>query len=107
MTYVVEDATLTCSLGTRTNKLKIPNDHKVYLSGKRRANIGDHIGGENIMSFGSCRRAEPPPPCIMATVMKWIGGKDNVKVDDELALINTSINLCACGGVIRIRNDGQ
>ena len=92
--YVVEGATLTCTLGTINNQLQIPNDHMVYLGGKKRANVGDHIGGQNIMSFGPCHRSEPPPACIMATVMKWVGGKNNVKVDDELALINTSINIC-------------
>ena len=106
-TFVVEGATLTCTLGTVTNQLEIPNDHCVYLSGKRRANVGDHIGGENIMSFGPCHRAEPPPACIMATVMKWIGGKTDVCLDDNQALVNTSINLCACGGVISIVEDGQ
>ncbi len=106
-TYVVEGATLTCTLGSCQNQLQIPNNHQIYINGKKRANIADHAGGANIMSFGTCSRSVPPPPCIMATSMKWVGGKDNVLVDSEPALLNVSINLCTCGGVISIVNDGQ
>lgn len=105
--YVVEGATLSCSLGSSLIKLQIPKDHLVYINGKRRANIADHLGGENILSFGSCKRAYPPPSCIMATVMKWINGKESVLIDGEPALTDKSVNLCACGGVIRIVDDGQ
>jgi len=105
--YVVEGATLTCTLGSMENQLQIPNDHHVYINDKKRTNIGDHSGGQNIMSFGPCHRADPPPPCIMATVMNWVGGKEDVFVDDQEALLNTSLNLCACGGVISVEKDGQ
>ena len=106
-TYVVEGATLTCTLGGNQNQLRIPTDPKIYINGKKQANIADHIGGFNIMSFGPCSRSIPPPPCIMATVNKWVNGKSNVFINDEMALLNTSINLCACGGVISVVNDGQ
>lgn len=106
-TYVVEGATLMCTLGGKPSNLKIPNSHNVYINSKSRANIGDHRGGENIMSFGPCARAVPPPPCIMATGSKWIGGKDDVLIDGELALLNTSVSICNCGGVISIIDDGQ
>lgn len=106
-TYVVEGATLICTLGSVPSKLQIPKDHKVYIKGKRQANIGDHKGGANILSFGPCKRSSPPPPCIMATSMKWVGGKENVYIAEEEALLSTSVNMCSCGGVIRIVSDGQ
>jgi len=106
-TYVVEGATLTCTLGSNLNQLQIPNRRCILINGKKQANIADHIGRFNIISFGSCSRSIPPPPCINATINKWVNGKENGFVDDEQALLNTSINLCACGGVISIVNDGQ
>jgi len=104
---VVEGATLTCTLGSHSNQLQIPNEPNIHIGNKRQATIADHIGGFNIMSFGPCFRAVPPPPCIMATVNKWVGGKENVFINGEPALLNTSVNLCACGGVISIVDDGQ
>ena len=106
-TYVVEGAKLTCSLGGKANSLRIPDDRRISINGRKQANIGDHGGGKNIMSFGPCSRSTPPPPCIMSTGMKWVNGKGNVLVEGEPALLDTSVNLCACGGVIRIANDGQ
>ena len=106
-TYVVEGATLTCTLGTIQNQLQIPDSHGIYINGIKRANVADHVGGVNIMSFGPCRRAFPPPPCIMATIMKWVKGKEDALINDEPALQNISLNLCACGGVISIVDDGQ
>jgi len=106
-TYVVEGATLACTLGGNQNRLQIPNEPNIYINGKKQANIADHIGGFNIMSFGPCSRSIPPPPCIMATANKWVNGKPDVFVNDEMALLNTSINLCACGGIISVVDDGQ
>ena len=105
--YVVEGATLACTLGGITNRLQIPINKNITINGKEQANIADHIGGMNIMSFGPCSRAIPPLPCIMATGNMWVGGKPNVLVDGMPALLNTSVNLCLCGGVISIINNGQ
>lgn len=106
-TFVVDGAILSCTLGTRLSELKIPNIRNGFIKDIKRANIADHIGGYNILSFGNCYRADPPPACIMATYMKWIIGKTNVLIDGEEALQNISLNLCACGGVISIVKDGQ
>jgi len=107
LSYVVEGATLFCTLGTIQNQLQIPMDHYIYINDKKQANIADHVGGVNILSFGPCRRSLPPPPCIMATSRKWVNGKPDVYVDDELALLNISVNFCNCGGIVFIINDGQ
>lgn len=106
-TYVVEGAALSCSLGSDQSSLQLPKGHGIFIKGKKRANIADHTGGMNILSFGSCSRSDPPPPCAMATVMKWVNGKENVLVDSEPALQSSSLNLCAYGGVISIVTNGQ
>ena len=106
-TYVVEGATLRCTFGSSPSILQIPTDRGIYRRGKREANVADHVGGVNIMSHGSCRRSLPPPACIMGTTSKWVRGKDDVHVDGEHALLNTSINFCSCGGVVHIVHDGQ
>ena len=106
-THVVEGATLTCTQGSSTSRLAIPDNRGVSIGDKKQANIGDHAGGVNIMSFGTCTRAIPPPGCIMATVSKWIGGQSNLGINGEPALLSTSVNFCACGGVVSIVNDGQ
>ena len=106
-TYVVEGATLRCTFGSSSSILQIPCDRGIYRRDKKEANVADHVGGKNIMSHGSCMRASPPPPCIMGTTSKWVRGKDDVLVDDEMALLKTSINFCSCGGVVYIVDDGQ
>jgi hypothetical protein len=105
--YVVEGASLKCSLGGTSSQLKVTTGHGVDIKGKKQANIGDHVGGKNIETFGTCSRASPPPPCIMATAMEWVGGKETVFIGGKQALLNTSINMCMCGGIIIITNDGQ
>ncbi len=106
--YVVEGATLKCSLGSQTCKLKLlPVGHGVYIRGKKQANVGDKKPMLNIAPFGNCLMASPPPPCIPSVVMDWINGKMNVDVESKNALLDTSMAFCARGGVITITDDGQ
>ena len=106
-TYVVKGATLECSWGSHTSELQIPIDRKVLINDIKQANIDDHVGGENIMSFGLCARGIPRPPCIMATSNKWVRGKDTVHVEDEPALLDISVNFCDCGGVVSVVKNGH
>ena len=106
LTYVVDGATLQCTLGGATSTFTIPS-RNVFIQGSKRGNVDDHVGGVNIHSFGPCARADPPPPCIMATVSPWINGKSDVLVEGEQALTDKSINICACGGVVSVVDDGQ
>jgi len=43
----------------------------------------------------------------MATSRQWVRGKSNVLVDDHDALLDTSVNICDCGGVVSIKNNGH
>lgn len=105
--YVVEGAELRCSLGSKNNRLKIPDKRTTAIGGKKRATVNDYKGGENIMSFGSCRRSYPPPSCVMGTCSKWMNGKGTSKLNGEEALQKESINVCSCGGIISIVDTGH
>lgn len=72
--YVVEGATLECSLGVASSKLLVAPPHGVELRGKNRANIGDGKPFVNIFPFSACKITSPPKPCTPACVM-WVGGK--------------------------------
>lgn len=99
---VNEGIVLKCTLGTCTSNLVIPDFHNSTLDGRKTANIADHVGGKNIMPFGNCTRTSPPPGCTPTVPMKWINGQKTVKIDGELALLNTSIVACVHGGIISI-----
>ena len=107
ITYVVEGATLVCTQGSSPSQLQIPDKRGVYINDIKQANINDHVGGQNIMSFGSCSRSFLLPGCIMATSNQWVRGKMDVLVDDHDALLDSSVNFCDCGGVISITDNGH
>ncbi|MCL2611278.1 MAG: DUF4280 domain-containing protein [Defluviitaleaceae bacterium] len=81
--------------------------HGVYINGKKAANVADHVGGHNILTFVNCMRSWPPPPCTYPTINKWVNGKENTWIDGEHQLLNVSVNFCMFGGVISVVNDGQ
>ncbi|MCL2151750.1 MAG: DUF4280 domain-containing protein [Oscillospiraceae bacterium] len=105
--YVVNGATLKCTLGVSTSKLVVLPVHRVKLTKKLKANIGDGIGTVNILTFGGCTITSPPKPCIPAC-SKWIGGKTNLHIDSEPALLDCHKITCPAGpGVISITDCGQ
>jgi hypothetical protein len=104
---VKEGATLSCSLGTSTSELKVPKSHGARMQGKNQATIADHVGNVNIMSFGKCKRVYPPVSCGPCVALKWINGKKDFKIGNELALLNICIAACTKGGIIKIQQSGQ
>ena len=102
--YVVEGATLECSLGSTPSKLMLPIGHGVYIWDKKQANISDMKSLYNILPFGVCKGSEP---CVPAVVIYWVNGKEDVFIDKHNALVDTSIAFCARGGVIKVTDDGQ
>lgn len=105
--YVVQGAELKCSLGMTTSKLQLPIGHGVFIRDKKQANVGDFKPLYNILPFGSCKISSPPPPCIPAITGNWLNGKEDVVIETEAALLNTSLVVCSCGGIIKITDDGQ
>ncbi|TCO67915.1 DUF4280 domain-containing protein [Marinisporobacter balticus] len=104
---VKEGATLSCTLGTATSELKVPQSHGARMQGKNQATIADHVGNVNIMSFSMCTRVYPPVACTPSIALKWINGKKDFKIRDELALLNICIVPCMHGGIIKIQQSGQ
>lgn len=106
-TYVVEGAVLTCSLGTKTSKLGVPLSHGSMINGKKQANIADCKSNSNIRSFGSCKRTSPPPSCSPFVILNWMKSKSKIKVGTKVALTSNCYACCLCGGIIKIKDDGQ
>ena len=105
--YVVEGATLECSLGMAGSKLIVLPQHGVKLKEKNRANIGDAKPFINFPPFGACTITSPPKPCTPACAM-WISGKADTLVQGLPALLNTDKLVCmAGGGIIQITDSGQ
>lgn len=107
-TYVVRGATISCTLGTAKDVINLPVSHGVYLKGKAQLNVADSVPGKNILSFGCCKKASPPPPCTPAICMKWINNMDTkLIIDKEKALLKGAKLTCVSGGIISIDKDGQ
>jgi hypothetical protein len=105
--YVVEGATLECSMGVASSKLLVAPPHGIELRGKNRANIGDAKPFVNIIPFGACTVTSPPKPCTPACVM-WSGGKTDTLLQGLPALLDTDKLVCtAGGGLISITDSGQ
>ncbi|OAB45519.1 DUF4280 domain-containing protein [Paenibacillus glacialis] len=119
--YVVAGAILSCSFGTQLNRLKIPMCHGVHLKDKAQLSIADYVPGVHIMPFGNCfSRLNPAvqngqfdteglqkAPCVPQILSAWVGGKSDVLVEGEPALLSSCTNSCVFSGSIRIEDDGQ
>ncbi|MFC7677699.1 DUF4280 domain-containing protein [Paenibacillus sp. GCM10028914] len=135
--YVVAGAVLTCSFGTQAVALTMPVSHGVFIKDKAQMNIQDYQPMLNIKPFGNCRSMSNPAvqaantpapdpdnpdaelepmivdgwvrkaPCTPIITMPWMGGKDDVLIENEPALLNTCRNSCMYCGEITIVDDGQ
>ncbi|MEK3786504.1 PAAR-like protein [Paenibacillus sp. FSL K6-1230] len=120
--YVVAGAILSCSFGTQPTRLKRPLSHGVYIKGKAQMNVGDCEPGVNISGFGRCWckanpavkasklvdiYGVPKAPCVPVITGAWIGGKKDVLIEGQPALLQSCSNACMYGGMIRIDDDGQ
>ena len=107
VSYVVDGAKLSCTMGIAKSTLKILPTRAVVLRDSKRANIGDSKPFINILPFGACKISSPPKPCTPACTM-WIGGKLDVLVEKLPALLSDSKLICTAGaGIITIDDDGQ
>ena len=103
--YVVRGAKTRCSLGTSSSHLDLKTCHGVYLHDKPQMNVMDFIPEANIQPFGTCLVSKAP--CTPAITGPWQQGKNNVLIEGQPALLNTSTNFCTMGGIITITNNGQ
>lgn len=121
-TYVCSGATMRCTMGTSPSTLTVLPTRTVYLKGKPQANISDHTTIVNLAPFGLCRSMGfpqtaaataaalgvlTPTPCMHNTPKPWSGGKDDVLVKGQPALLSSSTCQCMWGGTISLVTNGQ
>lgn len=120
--YVCSKARIQCSCGDRISTLTVFPDRTIWLTGEPQANISDHISMRNIAPFGKCHTtAYPatgsataanhgkltPMPCVPNTPFPWMGGKNDVLLKGDPALLKSSTCKCVYGGTISFVRDGQ
>lgn len=120
--YVCSKAKIRCSCGDRIALLTVQPTRAIWLTGQPQANITDHKPMVNIAPFGLCHTTKYPPtgsataaahgkltpmPCVPNTLFKWMGGKNDVLLQGEPALLKSSTCKCIYGGTITIVFDGQ
>ncbi|WP_218059078.1 DUF4280 domain-containing protein [Orenia metallireducens] len=120
--YVCAGAKLKCNQGDKEGALKVVAPHNIKMQGNLVATIMDNKPMANIQPFGKCKSmANPtvaaataankgklkPMPCIPNIVAPWTGGKPDVKVAGNPALLESSKLTCAYAGIIKITDPGQ
>jgi hypothetical protein len=123
--YVVEGATLKCSCGSQTSKLKLPRNSKITINQIKQATVADYHANVNILPFGQCNSIKnpqvkkateanhgrlTPQPCQPVILSPWNNEKGNVINDDDANLLNTSTLRCKWhkeNEKIEISDDGQ
>lgn len=120
--YVCSKAKIKCSCGDKISTLTVYPDRTIWLTGEPQANISDHISMRNIAPFGKCHTTRypatgsataanhgklTPMPCIPNTPFPWMGGKSDVLLQNQPALLKSSTCKCVWGGTISITFDGQ
>ena len=120
--YVCSKAKIKCSCGDKISTLTVYPDRTIWLTGEPQANISDHISMRNIAPFGKCHTTRypatgsstaanhgklTPMPCVPNTPFSWMGGKDDVVLKGQPALLKSSTCKCIWGGTISFVKDGQ
>ena len=114
--YAVEGAQLECDKGTKPSNLKVSSKRTVLLGGKFKANIGDCTPGDNVPPFCMCNSKTNPeviaangaPVACTPTCTEWRGGKSDVLVQGQRALLTGDTAFCPFGaGIIKVKTSGQ
>lgn len=120
--YVCSKAKIKCSFGDKISTLTVFPSRTIWLTGEPQANISDHISMMNIAPFGKCHTVSypatgsataaahgklTPMPCIPNTPFPWLGGKSDVLLQGQPALLKSSKCKCVWGGTITFTVDGQ
>ncbi|MGS0636982.1 DUF4280 domain-containing protein [Citrobacter sp. VF227] len=119
---VCNGAMLECSFGIAPAALNVLPTSRTIVNNLPMANIMDNKPFLNILPFGMCNSlANPtvaaataaafgmltPMPCIPTIIAPWMPGSTTTMIGNTPALTMQSQLMCACGGVIQIRNPGQ
>jgi len=120
--YVVDGASLECGMGDSSATLAVLPLHRVKLTDKLKANIGDCAPFVNVPPFGQCQSmANPavaaataanygkltPVPCTPAC-SSWIPSKTDYLLDGMNPLMDSDKALCPLGAaMIKVTDSGQ
>ena len=113
--YTVDGAQLECDKGTKPSNLKV-SKRTVLLGGKFKANIGDCTPYDNVPPFCMCNSKTNPeviaangaPVACTPTCTEWCGGKSDVLVQGQRALLTGDTAFCPFGaGIIKVKTSGQ
>lgn len=102
--YVVDGATLKCSLGG-TCTLKVTPGRKTFIQDKPQANVNDY-SKKSIPKFSFCSLPKSKR-CKPSLQGPWKSGKNDVIIDDAAALMHKSKIMCGRGGIISIQKHNQ
>ncbi len=114
--YVVHGATLKCTMGNKSTTLRVSNNRKYTMKGKKVATIMDFMPGVNMLppvgTFGICKpySAVPPPGnlCTLIPVGPWKMVYALKSIGLLRPLLGNSCLMCGRGGgVITIKKTGQ
>lgn len=120
--YVCSGAKIKCTFGDKISSLTVLPLRTIFLTGQPQANISDHTPFVNIAPFGKCHTITfpatgaataaahgklTPMPCVPNTPFPWMGGKNDVLLQGQPALLKSSKCNCVFGGIISITFDGQ
>src|ERR1700722_6679067 len=118
---VTTGAMMMCSFGLAPGPLNVLPANKC-MCGPSAANIMENKPMVNIPPFGMCNSiANPtvaaataaalgvltPMPCVPVIPAPWAPGAPNVQIAGTPVLDNSSVLMCAWGGVIQITSPGQ
>ena len=110
---VVMGAALQCSCGSAPAKLVVTSQLQVKVDNQLAATVLDHAPTVNIPPFGTCSvltaaASGTPTPCVPAPAGPWTpGSKANVKIGNQLALLESDKLSCNVSGVITVTDAGQ
>lgn len=111
--YVVRGAKVSCSKGTMSTVVQLPNDHGVYAADNRPFITQSDVRNDNIKGFGKCKASNNKDELCKPALCNWITGTTNVKIKNSITkkneyLVGTdSIAICRCGGIVKIESSGQ
>lgn len=111
--YVVRGAKVSCSQGTMSTAVQLPNDHGVYAADNRPFITQSDVRNDNIKGFGKCKSLRNEGGLCKPALCYWSTGTTNVKIKNSItkrdeSLVGTdSIAICRCGGIVKIESSGQ
>ena len=78
--YVVRGAKVSCSKGTMSTVVQLPNDHGVYAADNRPFITQSDVRNDNIKGFGKCKASNNKDELCKPALCNWITGTTNVKI---------------------------